>query len=238
MNGGKKGFRQGSVNEETIAMYLLETGDRKLPWSALLSDDNAAPPEPGPQAGRLDLGSLFREEKELILEIGSGNGDWLVNTLTEGADFNFIAVEMCKKMVIKTIWRLNKRGFEGRVKLFCGQAETFLQEFLPLGAAARIHIHYPDPWPKKRHHKRRLLNPAFLGLLKDALKPDGELVIVTDFEEYALEIREIFQGDKRFLPSREIDMTIHKDRVMGTNFERKALKVGSSLFQMRYRRSD
>lgn len=238
MTDGKKGFRQGAVSEETILKYLMDPGDRKPPWSRFLSGVSGEPAEKPRIREFLDVDSLFSEKRDLILEIGSGNGDWLINTLTEGADFNFIAVEICKKMVMKTIWRLEKRGFDNRVKLFRGQAETFLQEYLPPAMASRIHIHYPDPWPKKKHHKRRLLNPAFLGLLRTALKPGGELVIVTDFEKYAIEIRKIFKDDERFLPSREIDMTVHGTPVMGTNFENKALAVGSSLFQMRYREAD
>src|SRR5208337_3759893 len=99
------------------------------------------------------------------------------------------------------------------------EAGYFVREFVADASLAVVHIYFPDPWPKKRHHKRRLIQPPFLLEIHRVLKPAGRLQIVTDHEEYFQQIQQVVRGS----PLKEVECNLNE---VGTNFERKYQREG------------
>lgn len=227
-----KGFKASQVSQEVLDRYLLSfPGEKVLPWQKQIGVpvEKGQTQEPGP----LDPSSLFGIERPVILEIGCGNGDYLIRLAEENPQANIIGIEISFKMVKKIVWRLNKRDIEN-VRIYPGQAETFLEDYLKPETLTRVHIHFPDPWPKKKHNKKRIYNEPFLHILARAMMPGAKLVTATDFEEYGYFIRDLIRESPLFKPARETDMTIHDEAVLGTNFERKGLLEGSRIHYMEY----
>ncbi|PKK91000.1 MAG: tRNA (guanosine(46)-N7)-methyltransferase TrmB [Candidatus Wallbacteria bacterium HGW-Wallbacteria-1] len=227
-----KGFKSSMVDQNTLDRYLLEfKGENVLPWQKqigvpIVTDENV-------QAGHLEPSTLFDRKGPTFLEIGCGNGDFLLHLTETCPEANLIGIEISFKMIKKIVWRLNKRNLSN-VRIYPGQAETFLEDHIKPGTISRVHIHFPDPWPKKRHHKRRIYNMPFLKILARAMVPGGKLITATDYEEYGYYIRDLVSEFPLFEPARNVDMTIHEDSVLGTNFEKKGIKAGSRIYYMEY----
>jgi tRNA (guanine-N7-)-methyltransferase len=136
-----------------------------------------------------DWSSLFGNHNPLVLEIGCGTGDFVAKTATDRPDRNFIAIDYYNKGCFKTCRRLELRGL-GNVRVLREEARQFILERIPLGSLVAVHINCPDPWPKKRHRKRRLVNRQFLEFLYPYLAPLGDFFFATDFDDYGLDVAE------------------------------------------------
>jgi tRNA (guanine-N7-)-methyltransferase len=110
---------------------------------------------------------------------------------------NFIAIEVHPPGVGRLLRKLEERGIEN-VRVAMGDAVSFLCDRVPDRTLAEVRIYFPDPWPKKRHHKRRLVQPAFLGLLAGKLAPRGLLHLATDWEPYAEHMLEVLSASADF----------------------------------------
>ena len=120
----------------------------------------------------------------LVLEIGFGRGEFLLGLAEEARGRAFLGVEYSGKRVLKTARRLARTELRN-VRLIRAAAEEVTREILPPGSLAAVWINFPDPWPKKRHHKRRLLQPGFVRELAHRLIAGGELHVATDHSAYA-----------------------------------------------------
>jgi tRNA (guanine-N7-)-methyltransferase len=101
----------------------------------------------------------------------------------------YIGIEVHTPGVARLLWEIENRGLRN-IRIIHGDAVCAVRDMLPAGAAAAFHIFFPDPWPKKRHHKRRLLSAEFLRLLAERLTDGGYLYIVTDWEDYAFQVED------------------------------------------------
>ncbi len=126
----------------------------------------------------------FPEGKNLAAEFCSGNGEWIVERAKAFPGTHWIAVEKRFDRA-KKIWARGKR--EGVKNLFTvyGDAKTFTEFYLPEGSLSEVYVNFPDPWPKRRHAKYRLIQRDFARLLQRAVKPQGEAVLVTDNPDYS-----------------------------------------------------
>lgn len=144
-----------------------------------------------------DPGLFFVENRSLHIEFCSGNGEWIVEKAKANPDLHFIAVEKdyCR---LKQI--LSKRTNANLNNLFVvfGDAKLFTRFYLKESSVTKIYINFPDPWPKQRHQKHRLIEPWFVEELKRVLEPQSELIYVTDDEPHQREIKAIIQDSKRF----------------------------------------
>jgi tRNA (guanine-N7-)-methyltransferase len=134
----------------------------------------------------LDLDSAFGRSGPLLLEIGPGRGDFLLANAAARPRWRLLGLEMSRTRALSLGRKLLRRGL-GNVLVLNAVAELALSGLLPAATARELHIHFPDPWPKKRHRKRRLLGAAGARRLIEALAPGGLLCFMTDHEEYALE---------------------------------------------------
>jgi tRNA (guanine-N7-)-methyltransferase len=196
---------------------------------------------PGPN--RLDrdfpgtLLDMFDDNRPLEVEIGAGKGRFLLHRAQSMPERNFIAFDYIWKY-LKIGWqRVQKRGLEN-VLFFKGEANEIVTHLIPDESVEIFHIYFPDPWHKRRHHKRRLLTPDFFKLLHRRLVPGGLLEIATDNFDYMIAFKGalIDAGDTLWADSRETK----NERIMNpefrTNFEMKYEAEGRDLFYLELRK--
>ena len=182
----------------------------------------------------LDLPSIFGRTAPVVLEIGFGNGETLVQQAAERPDRDFIGIEVHQPGVGHCL--LKARDLEvDNLRLSMHDAIEVLGHQVPLESLFRVNLYFPDPWPKKRHQKRRIVQPEFLELVADRLIDGGTLNIATDWANYAEHIDEVLSQSDRFacLERREHDGDQPFDRPR-TKFERRGLKKGHRIFDWCY----
>lgn len=134
--------------------------------------------------GRLDLVELFGREAPHTLEVGFGNGDVLFRHASQHPERDFLGIEVHRPGVGRLLNRLAGNDLDN-VRVLCADAVEVLCDRLPPGSLDACWIFFPDPWPKKRHHKRRLIQPVFAAALAGILKPGGIIHLATDWPDYA-----------------------------------------------------
>ena len=145
---------------------------------------------------RVDPRSLFtRPERALVLEIGFGMGAATAELAQKMPDVNFLGVEVYKPGVGKLLSRIEEHRLEN-VRIIHDDAILVLEEMLPPQSVDGIHLFFPDPWQKKRHHKRRIVRPALTRVMHERLVPGGYLYMVTDWEEYAVAALEVLDATR------------------------------------------
>lgn len=175
--------------------------------------------------GRIDFVRIFGRNGPVHIEIGSGKGTFLLNQATVQPGDNFLGIEWARKYYRYAVDRIGRWGLTN-VRFIRTDAAVFLADYLENNSVDCFHIYFPDPWPKKRHHKRRLLCPVNLENLIRCLKTGGKIKIATDHTDYFEVIRSLINNEKnrlqeiRFLPTAGADT----GEWAGTNFERKYIK--------------
>ena len=174
----------------------------------------------------LDIGAMFGREAPVVLEIGFGNGDTLVQQAADRPDKDFIGIEVHEPGVGHCLLRARDAGVTN-LRLITHDAIEVLTQQIPPATLSRVNLYFPDPWPKKRHHKRRIVQASFLELVADRLKSGGSLYIATDWANYAEHIEETVKSCGRFecAEEREHDGDRALDRPR-TKFERRGLTKG------------
>ncbi len=135
-------------------------------------------------SARLDFSAVFGRDAPHVLEIGFGNGETLVELAAASPECDFIGIEVHEPGLGHCLIALKRAGIDN-LRLISADAMEVLERGIPAHSLARINLYFPDPWPKKRHHKRRIVKPRFLELCAAALQPGGELRIATDWADYA-----------------------------------------------------
>lgn len=176
--------------------------------------------------GPLDLDTLFGRSAPVVFEIGFGNGDTLVADAQDNPDMNFLGVEVHEPGIGHCLLAAERAGIEN-LRLVARDALEVLADQLQPAALDRINLYFPDPWPKKRHHKRRIVQPEFLRLCASRLRAGGLLCIATDWANYAEYIDELIAESEDFecVAMREHRGDRPLDRRL-TKFERRGLAMG------------
>jgi tRNA (guanine-N7-)-methyltransferase len=173
---------------------------------------------------------LFPGAGPVELEIGSGKGRFLIEAAQRWPDSNFLGVENAGRYLRRSVERVAKRGLRN-VRLARADGRDILARWIPRGGLRRMHIYFPDPWPKKRHLKRRIICPDFPGWAADALEPGGEILLGTDHEGYVESIREIMGSSAAF---GETPWDPLKEDWILTNYAVKWAAMGRRLHWFRY----
>lgn len=168
----------------------------------------------------LDLGLIFGRSASRILEIGFGHGESLWQMAAKNPDQDYLGIEVHQPGIAALMMHLSEHKINN-VKIIQGDAVLILQQYLPNSIFSKIQIFFPDPWPKRKHHKRRLIQPAFVALLTQKLIPGGILHCATDWEEYANHMMTVFSD----LPNLKLANHQNHDRPM-TKFEKRGLCLG------------
>lgn len=179
----------------------------------------------------VDGKTLFGNDHPLELEIGSGKGTFLREQSRERPEINFVGLEHARKYWMYSSDRLRRNEcFNARLVL--GDAAAFVSELVADSCLSAIHIYFPDPWPKTRHRKRRLVQRHFLTDVERVLRIGGRLQIVTDHRTYFGQIERVFQGSKLDQTEYRTPGSVSQGEIVGTNFERKYRREGRPFYAM------
>lgn len=171
----------------------------------------------------------------LVVEIGFGRGEFLRHLAAQAPLVAHLGVEVSFKRVLKMARRI-ARTDERNIRLLEASGEEVVREILDDGSVETFWINFPDPWPKKRHHKRRLLEPAFVALLARRLVPGGRLEVATDHEEYALAIDEALRGEALLESALPVPFARDVPGRLRTAYEEEWRREGRPLHFWTYRR--
>lgn len=168
--------------------------------------------------GALDLSELFGNHHPVVFEIGFGMGDSLVSQATEHPELNYLGTEVHRPGVGHLLIGV-KEARLSNLRVFADDGLEVLEHCIPDASLAGVQLFFPDPWHKKRHHKRRILNTAFMSMAARKLQSGGVLHTATDWVPYAEEIAELFAADQRF---EQVTPPVRAE----TKFERRGVRLG------------
>ncbi len=163
---------------------------------------------------------LFETDAPLEIEVGSGKGLFIQNAAASCPQHNFLGIEVARKYARFTSARLAKRGLRNAVAIH-GDGLRLMREWIPDNSIAAVHVYFPDPWWKKRHHKRRVLTEPFLADVYRTLNHQGRFHFWTDVQEYYSATLELITEHTRFsgplaveekLPEHDLDYRTHFER--------------------------
>ena len=172
----------------------------------------------------LDWADVFADDSPVEVEIGIGKGRFLIDSAQRRSDVNFVGVEWAMKYLRLAHARCVRRSLKN-VRFVRADAREFVEFFIPARSVQAYHIYFPDPWPKKRHHKRRLFNAEFLAEVERTLIPGGHLWLATDFSEYFDVMLEVLDG------SRSMRVVEAEWDGAKTNYEEKYIAAGKPIYR-------
>ncbi|MDG2071070.1 MAG: tRNA (guanosine(46)-N7)-methyltransferase TrmB [Pseudomonadales bacterium] len=163
----------------------------------------------------------------LTVEVGFGMGDSLLEMAISYPERNFLGIEVHRPGVGHLLMGIHDNAISN-LRVVRADGLSVLKEHIPASSVAILQLFFPDPWPKKKHHKRRLINPAFLDIAANVLRVEGIIHIATDWANYAEEIRDCLNGDQRFAE------TTPPNRAL-TKYEKRGVKLGHEVADIAYR---
>lgn len=198
--------------------------------SPFVSSTWANQPERTPQP--LVWSEVFGNAQPVEIEVGTGKGLFLVNTAPLHPETNYLGIEIVRKYQLFSANRIAKRACRN-VRLCCADAREVFRDRVLSASVQAVHVYFPDPWWKKRHHKRRVFTEDFAQQVTRILIPGGYLRLATDVADYADMVREVVTKHTPLisLPIPELSGT---DQDYATNFERKARLQGRKVHQLSY----
>lgn len=198
-------------------------------WPRFGLDFTAAPIEPA---------RLFGRAAPLTLEIGFGNGEALIALAETRPDRDFLGIEVHRPGVGRVLNALAERSL-GNVRVITHDAVEVVEAMLPPAGVEQVLIYFPDPWPKKRHHKRRLIRPPFVAVLARVMPTGGRLELATDWENYAETMLETLEAAPQFVnlagPGRFAQRPAYRPL---TRFERRGTRLGHTVRDLLFEKSN
>ncbi|UCC98707.1 MAG: tRNA (guanosine(46)-N7)-methyltransferase TrmB [Phycisphaerales bacterium] len=188
--------------------------------------------------GRIDFVRIFGRPGPVHVEIGAGKGTFLLNQARAQPGENFLGIEWARRYYRHAVDRIGRWGLTN-VRIIRTDAVTFLSSCIPDDSVDCFHIYFPDPWPKKRHHKRRFISARNLEHLIRCLKTGGQLRIATDHADYFEQIEQVLTSRSDRLARIDFPRPAGADpgEWTGTNFERKYLKDQRPIYTIAARKT-
>lgn len=211
--------------------HLLRRKRDKWDTAAVLLDDRMA-------EGLMDFRAIFGNVRPVEAEIGTGKGTFLLDRGQARPEINFLGIEYARAYCCYAADRFRRHGITN-VRMQRADARHVFKVCLPPESLLRIHIYFPDPWPKRRHHRRRLIQPGFIADARRALCTGGQIIIVTDHHGYFEQIRAVLAAAAPGLAVIDMPQVADTDgELVGTNFERKYIAQGRAFYsaaRLKYR---
>jgi tRNA (guanine-N7-)-methyltransferase len=183
----------------------------------------------------IDLASTFGRAAPVILEIGFGNGDSLLQQAKDNPDNNYLGIEVHRPGVGRLLHRARKADI-GNLRVVNHDAVEVLQQQIPDNSLDCIQLFFPDPWHKKRHHKRRIVNPAFIRLVHQKLKPGGTFHLATDWEDYAQYMLTGMEQAQGFVNAAGMGKYAKDTERPATKFEHRGRRLGHGVWDLVYKK--
>lgn len=186
---------------------------------------------------RLDFAAVFGRPAPVILEIGFGNGESLRAMAASDPGRDYLGVEIHRPGIGRLLIDLENSDTDN-VRVICGDAREVLMRQVPDDSLSGAHLFFPDPWPKSRHHKRRLVQPDFVELMRDKLIPGGYLHLATDWQHYAEQMMAVMTESPGFENSAgRGNFAPRPDYRPLTKFERRGLRLGHGVWDLVFHRT-
>lgn len=184
----------------------------------------------------LDYGELFNNHNETFLEIGFGNGESLLQQAINQPQYNFIGIEVHGPGVGHLIHDANAQGIHN-IKVIRHDAIDVLQQQIADKSIKQLQLFFPDPWHKKRHHKRRIIKPEFIQLIHQKLTDGGTFHMATDWQHYADQMLEQMDSAEGFSNTAgKATFSPDKGHRCETKFERRGLRLGHGVWDLIYKK--
>lgn len=183
----------------------------------------------------LDPQATFGRQAPLILEIGFGMGETTAKIARNHPENDFLGVEVFNAGVGALLNRIEEQGITN-IRIIQHDAVEVLKSMIDVASLSGVHIFFPDPWPKKRHHKRRLIQPALIELLASRMAPDAYLHCATDWEHYAHQMLEVLTASPLLENTCEGFCPRPEHRPL-TKFEARGLRLGHGVFDIIFKRN-
>ncbi len=225
MNAPRRGIRS----------YVLRAG--RITGAQARALEELLPRYGIPFDGRpLDLDAAFGRRAPRVLEIGFGNGDTLVELATASPGTDFLGAEVHPPGVGHCLLAIEAAGL-ANVRVVMHDAVEVLRDGLAPASLDEVLLYFPDPWPKKRHHKRRIVQPDFAALVASRLKPGGRFRLATDWEPYAAWMLEVLGAAPELRNASPAGGCIERPERGATRFERRGRRLGHAVFDLEFVRA-
>ena len=187
--------------------------------------------------GKIDFSNIFGRKAAIHIEIGSGKGTFLVNQAQAFPDINFLGIEWANKYYKYAVDRIGRRKL-ANVCIIRTEAASFIANSIDKASVECFHVYYPDPWPKKRHHKKRFICAKNVAQLIRCLKKNGLINFATDHAEYFQWARDVFEGFAGELKPVEFisPAGASEGELVGTNYERKYAMEKRDIFTIAFKK--
>lgn len=221
-----------SPNRRPIQSFVLRQGRMTVAQTRALERLEPVYGLAGDQP--VDPSALFGRCAPLIVEIGFGNGESLALQATAAPDKDFIGIEVHKPGVGHLLLEIERRQL-GNIRVYRGDAVDYLRHRLPEGSLHGINLFFPDPWHKKKHHKRRLVNPDFIALSATKLQSGGYIHLATDWQDYAEQMVSVLEACPSLLNTARSGSFIERpDQRPPTKFEQRGQRLGHGVWDILY----
>lgn len=181
---------------------------------------------------KINLKELFNNERDVIAEIGFGMGDATAEIAQNCPENNYLGFEVHTPGVGKLLGAIDKNGIKN-IRIIEYDALTAFNSMLEDASLSGIHLFFPDPWPKKRHHKRRIMQEENITLFTNKLRRGGYLYFITDWEEYATWTKTLLDSNNK-LQNKYTEYATTPPWRVKTKFEARAIKEGRSIYELYY----
>jgi len=182
----------------------------------------------------LDFEAVFGRRAPVVVEVGSGMGETTARIARENPGTDYLAIEVHAPGVGSLLKQVSEEGIRN-VRVVRHDAVEVMRDMIPPGSLAGVHVFFPDPWPKKRHHKRRLVQPVFAALVAERLAPGGYLHVATDWQDYAEHVLGVLSQEGRLANTAEAYAPRPQSRPE-TKFERRGLRLGHGVWDIVFTR--
>jgi len=188
--------------------------------------------------GMLDLDAVFGRRAPRVMEIGFGNGEALASLAGAHPERDYLGVDVFEPGIGRLLAAVAEQGLTN-VRLLRGDAVDILRDNVPPRSLQAVLLWFPDPWPKKRHHKRRLVQPDFAGLVASRLEPGGLFHLATDWEDYAEHMLAVLEAEEDLenLAGPGNFCSVRTERPV-TKFERRGLGLGHGVWDLQFARRE
>jgi tRNA (guanine-N7-)-methyltransferase len=189
------------------------------------------------KAGLLDLDKIFERNAPKVLEIGFGNGQSLAQMAVDNSGNDYLGIEVHRPGVGGLLLMVEEQNLTN-VRVICDDAVEAVKNRLADNSLDRVQLFFPDPWHKKRHHKRRIVKPDFISLIAQKLKHGGLFHLATDWENYALHMAEVINSAANFENTVSGgDFVSRPDYRPLTKFEQRGQRLGHGVWDLVYKRT-
>lgn len=179
-----------------------------------------------------DLAGVFGRNAPVCLEIGFGNGEALAHMAEANPMVDYLGIEVHRPGVGHLLMLLAQRGLSN-ARVYCHDAVEILEKCIPDGSLSAVHLFFPDPWPKKKHFKRRIVRPEFVNLVAQKLAPGGYFHAATDWEHYAFAMLDVLSANQTLSNASATGGFCERPAYRPqTKFERRGLKLGHGVWDL------